>query len=254
MKIIYAGDRALSVEILRFILEQGVQPLGLLLSNKRKASHDEELRDLCNFLDETQVFRGADIKNGKAEEFLSLLDFDYMICIHFPYMIPKTILDIPKYGALNLHPSYLPYGRGWHSASWAIKDEIPYGATLHFMDETLDTGDIVKQSHIKIFPDDTADILCKRVLKAEVELFKEVWPLLVSGKYGRKKQTSTIRDMHFRRDLKTLQSLDLNEITMTKDLIKRLRALTTNDIKEAAYFEINDTRYYVQVSITKETL
>ena len=43
MKIIYAGDRALSVEILRFILEQGVQPLGLLLSNKRKASHDEEL-------------------------------------------------------------------------------------------------------------------------------------------------------------------------------------------------------------------
>ena len=76
---------------------------------------------------------------------LEQLSLDYIICVHFPYIVPREILSIPKYGVTNLHPAYLPYNLGWHTPSWAILENTPIGATLHYMDECVDTGDIIHQ-------------------------------------------------------------------------------------------------------------
>lgn len=81
---------------------------------------------------------------------------DYIFCIHYHNIVPKDILEIPSKGCINLHPAYLPYNRGWHTPSWAILEGTPYGATMHYMTEELDKGDIIYQEQLPIASEDTA--------------------------------------------------------------------------------------------------
>jgi methionyl-tRNA formyltransferase len=70
---------------------------------------------------------------------------------------------------LNLHP-VLPYNKGWNTPSWAILDNTTYGATLHFMTEALDEGDIIHQKKLEIVFADTANTLYQKALELEKEV------------------------------------------------------------------------------------
>ena len=183
---------------------------------------------------------------------LKELDLDYIISIHFPYIYPKKVLDIAKHGSINLHPAYLPYNRGWHTPTWAIYDDTPYGATLHFMDERLDSGDIINRKRLKIEPEDTADKIYRKALKLEKELFKESWNDLVAYDYNSMKHDLEKGTKHNKDEIEKIQSIDLDEKVEVGRLIRKLRALTTNKISEAAYFERNEEKYRIQISIKKE--
>lgn len=252
LRIVYSGDRDISVSILRFLIQQGVKPVCLMISDKAKASHAQELVALCNHLDSSRILWGNRFKTENGINLLKEVGPDYIISIHFPYVFPKEVLEIPKRGVLNLHPAYLPYNRGWHTPSWAICEETPYGATLHFVDQGIDTGDIVHQKQIEVLLEDTADTLYQRVKKLEFEVFKEAWPYIVNGTYTRKPQLSKEGTTHKRTDIAAIQRIDLNEITKAGDLVRRLRALTTNDVEESAYFEADGKLYRVQLRIVRE--
>jgi methionyl-tRNA formyltransferase len=251
-KIVYAGDRDISTWVLRFIIEQGIKPIAIMLPNENKDTHTKELIKLCNYLDSSRILRGNRFRTDYGINLLNELKPDYIICIHFPYIIPKKVLEIPKHGVINLHPAYLPYNRGWHTPTWAIWEATPYGATLHFMDEGIDTGDIIHQKQIEILPNDTADTLYKRIKNLEFEVFKEAWPSIVSGTYNRKPQSIEDGTIHKKRDITSIQFVDLNKSIKAGDLIRRLRALTTNNIKESAYFKVNKKLYRIQIHIVED--
>ncbi len=251
-KVIFAGDRDLAVDVLKFILESGVRPLALMVPDRGKASHAEDLISLCSHLDKSHIIEGAGFKSPEGINFLSSLDADYIVSIHYPYIYPAEVLRVPKYGAMNLHPAYLPFTRGWHTSSWAIWDEVPFGATLHFMNEGLDTGDIIHQKELEVLPEDTADSAYKKAKQLELEVFKEAWPSIVSGDYQLKVQSAASGTFHKKKDLSAIQKIDLEEFVKAKDLIKKIRALTTNNIEEGAYFESGGQKYRLQIRIKKE--
>lgn len=253
-RIIYAGDRDVAVWVLEFILESGVRPLTLLVPSVGKATHAEKLISLCNFLDERFILRGTQFREHSGLELLSSLESDYIVCVHFPYVVPRTVLQIPKIGVLNLHPAFLPSNRGWHTPTWAILEGLPYGATLHFMTEELDAGEIIHQKQIDILPEDTADTLYQRVKLLELEVFREAWPSLLAGCPHRAPQDLTQGTFHKKQDLfkPELQEIKLDEMVRAGDLIRRLRALTTNSINEAAYIVVNNRRYRIQIRIIPE--
>ena len=250
-KIAYAGDREISVWVLKFIIEQGVKPAALMIPEENRATHAQELIALCNHLNDSRILRGDQFRKGYGVNLLKELRLDYIMCVHFPYIIPKEVLGIPKHGVVNLHPAYLPYNRGWHTPSWAIWEGTPYGATLHFMDEGIDTGDIIHQKQIEILPDDTADKLYKRVKKLEFEVFREAWPAMVSGTYSRKPQPLREGTLHKKKDIISLQFVELDKQVKVGHLTKLLRALTTNDINEGAYFEVSGKRYRMQLYVAE---
>ncbi|MCI5211073.1 MAG: hypothetical protein D3910_20315, partial [Candidatus Electrothrix sp. ATG2] len=188
VNIAYAGDRQLSVDILNFLHQNDISVSALVVSKGKKASHAEELISLCDYLPSDLILEGKKFREKQGIALLSALDLDYIIGIHFPYIVPKNVLTLPKYGVINLHPAFLPFNRGWHTASWAIIDGTPYGATLHLMDEGVDTGDILHQKEVKVCIDDTAHTLYQKVLKAEYEVFIEYWPNIATRKIHRKKQ------------------------------------------------------------------
>jgi len=254
MRIVFAGDRDIAVWVLRFILDQGVKPVGLLIPRAEQASHADSLISLCAYLEDRFILKGTEFRSFRGLEVLSALKPDYIISVHFPYIIPTNVLRIPKVGVVNLHPAFLPYNRGWHTPSWALLDNTPYGATLHFMTEEVDAGDIIHQKRLEILPEDTADTLYKRVKRLELEVFQEAWPWLLSLQPPRYPQDLAQGTFHRKQELfnPNIQKIDLEERVRAGDLLKRLRALTTNRLEEAAYFELDGKRWRVQVKIIPE--
>jgi len=255
LRIAFAGDRDISVWVLKYILERDVRPLALLVSAGPGASHADQLLPLCSFLEPNLVLRGRQFREPAGLALLERLDLDYIVCVHFPYILPEEVLCIPRVGVLNLHPAYLPYNRGWHTPSWAILEETPAGATLHFMDEGTDTGDIVHQNTLEVSPADTAHCLYQRLKELELEVFKEAWPRLVSGTYDRIPQNPNEGTAHTRAQLFAdhIQRIDLTARVGAGDLLRRLRALTTDRVDEAAYYEAEGKRYRIQVVVHEQT-
>ncbi len=254
LKIGFAGDRKISVDILIYILNQGISPSLLFVSDSMRASHRKELTTACDYLNSNAVISGSEIRKSETIERIKKEDLDYLICVHFPYIIPPEILRLPRIGVINLHPAYLPYNRGWNTPSWAIVENTPFGATLHFMEDTVDTGDIILQKELKINAADTADSLYKKVLDLEVDIFKEAWPLLVNKKFIRKTQKTINGTIHKKGDLKSIQRIDLNKKIEPEKLIDLLRGLTTNDIQESAFFEKDGECYRIRITIQKDTM
>ena len=254
VRIAFAGDRDIAVWVFSFILEQNVFPHALIIPFSHKASHAHRLLELCSFLPRDRIIAGDEFRGVRGISLLKELNLDYIICIHFPYIVPKGVLNIPRYGVLNLHPAYLPYNRGWHTPSWAILEETPIGATLHFMDEGIDSGDIIHRKLLEVTPKDTAHSLYKRLKDLEFEVFKEAWPILIQKSFQRIPQDPTKGTVHKREDLfkDTIQRFNLDETVRAGDLLRRLRGLTTNRIDESAYFEKDGMRYRVQVVIHEQ--
>jgi methionyl-tRNA formyltransferase len=74
---------------------------------------------------------------------------EMIVVVCFPYIFPPALLQLPPYGCLNLHPSLLPAYRGPAPLFWiARQDERQTGVTLHFLDEGIDSGDIVAQAAV----------------------------------------------------------------------------------------------------------
>jgi len=110
----------------------------------------------------------------------------FIFSFYYRNMISAEILSIPRLGALNLHGSYLPRYRGRVPVNWAvINGERETGATLHYMVEKPDAGDIVDQERVEITFSDTARDVFGKVTDAAVTVIARSWPLLRDGQAPR---------------------------------------------------------------------
>ncbi len=107
---------------------------------------------------------------------------DFIFSFYFRNMLPPTLLALAKRGALNMHGSLLPKYRGRAPTNWAVlRGETETGATLHYMVEKPDAGDIVAQTAVPILPDDTAAELFDKVTVAAELTLHGVLPALIAG-------------------------------------------------------------------------
>lgn len=249
MRYAFAGDRDISVKVLRYLLDRGDAPEYLLVAAGNNASHAEQLIAMSG-LPESRILRGPKFREPTGRRLLAQGNLDLILSIHFPYLVTEKVLPLAKQGVLNLHPSYLPWNRGWHTPTWGILDNTPAGGTLHFMDEGIDTGDIIHQVRATCEPWDTADSLYAKILAAEYQAFVEEWPRFRAGESVRRPQAPLAGSSHVRVGLREskLQQIDLDEISTYRDVLARLRAMTTNRTHEAAFLEVDGQRYHVQVS------
>jgi methionyl-tRNA formyltransferase len=122
-------------------------------------------------------------------ERITALKPDFYFSFYYREMLKAPLLAIPKRGALNMHGSLLPKYRGRVPVNWAIiRGETETGATLHYMTEKPDNGDIVAQQAVPILPDDTAhEVFLKVTVAAEMAL-NNALPALLAGKAPAVKQ------------------------------------------------------------------
>ena len=102
------------------------------------------------------------------------------VSVHYPRLLGAGLLA--RYRAcFNLHPGYLPWGRGYYPVFWALWEGTPAGATLHEMVEKLDAGPVVAQVRCPYDESDTGGTLHERVMETERRLFRDYWPRIAAG-------------------------------------------------------------------------
>ena len=112
------------------------------------------------------VFQPEKIKTADSISHLKTLDFDVIVVVAFGQILPKEILELPKYGCINVHASLLPRWRGAGPIQWAIlAGDEKTGVTTMQMDEGLDTGDMLLKQEIEITPEETGGSLFDKVAK-----------------------------------------------------------------------------------------
>jgi methionyl-tRNA formyltransferase len=175
---------------------------------------------------------------------------DLLVSVGFDHLVPEEIIEIPSRGALNLHPSYLPYNRGKSPNVWPLVDGTPAGVTLHYMDVEFDTGDILAQREVDTEFSDTGKELHTRLENAQFELFTETWPQIEADEITPTPQVNDAGNYHSKADFVDLCELDPNAEVQIKEFLDRLRALRFPPF-DNAYIEVDGETYYVDVEIRK---
>lgn len=135
------------------------------------------------------VITPDDPNTPEVIERIRALKPDFIFSFYYRLMLKQALLDIPPRGALNMHGSLLPKYRGRVPVNWAIiHGETETGATLHYMTDKPDNGDIVAQQAVPILPDDTAHEVFQKVTVAAEMALHGVLPALLAGTAPRLKQ------------------------------------------------------------------
>jgi len=108
---------------------------------------------------------------------------DLMVVVAYGQILPQAILDLPRFGCLNVHTSLLPKYRGAAPIQWAIADgNSETGVTIMKMDAGLDTGPVLSTRRTPILPTDDSQMLHDRLAQLGAELLVETIPDFVAGK------------------------------------------------------------------------
>ena len=136
------------------------------------------------------IYQPLKVKNNiEFIDEIKALNPDIICVVAYGRILPKEILEIPKYGCINVHGSLLPKYRGAAPIQWAvINGEEKTGITTMYMDVGMDTGDMILIEEVEIGKDETTGELWNRLSKIGGELLVKTIKLIEQGKAPREKQ------------------------------------------------------------------
>tara|TARA_A100000164_G_C21938065_1_gene789119 strand:+ start:3146 stop:3718 length:573 start_codon:yes stop_codon:yes gene_type:complete len=152
-------------------------------------------------------------------EFLKKNEIEFIISDRSRALITKDVIKLLPKRIVNLHPSFLPWNRGYHPNYWSAKENTPYGVTIHYIDEGIDTGMIIAQTEFTISKEkDTLKLSYKRLRKLMISLFENCWTDIRNFNVGEKTQEGK-GTLHYKDDFKgKFESLKLGWNTKLKDI------------------------------------
>jgi methionyl-tRNA formyltransferase len=186
MKLVVCAYNNVGYACIEELLQQGGD-IKLIFTHEDSLSEEiwfKSVKELA--LQHSIPFVTSSINLPENIEKLKKIAPDFIFSFYYRNMIKPEVLEIPKMGALNMHGSYLPKYRGRVPVNWAvINGETETGATLHYMVEKPDAGDIVDQEKVLIEFRDTAYDVFNKVTEAAVKVIRRSYPLLAEGRANR---------------------------------------------------------------------
>jgi len=181
-KIIICAYHNVGYRCIEELLSQGAE-IELIFSHEDSATEQIWFRSVRELADRNEITcLTSDISLPENVELLKNIAPSFIFSFYYRNMIKRQVLEIPNQGALNMHGSYLPKYRGRVPVNWAvINGETESGATLHYMVEKPDAGDIVDQEKVEITFTDTAHDVFGKVTDAAATVVRRAWPLLREG-------------------------------------------------------------------------
>jgi methionyl-tRNA formyltransferase len=133
------------------------------------------------------------LRTTEFTDYFSGIRPDLAVVVAFGQILPREILEIPKMGCINVHPSLLPKYRGAAPVNWAlIRGEEKTGVTIMLMDEGMDTGDILTQEETMIEPMETFGKLNDRLADMGARLLLKTIDMVASGNSTRRPQDASL--------------------------------------------------------------
>lgn len=193
MKIIFFGTPDFAAGALQALLDSGHTVTAVVTQpdkakGRSKTPVYSPVKE-CAVKTGIPVLQPARVKSPDSVEMLRAYEADVFIVAAFGQILSKEILDMPRFGCLNIHASLLPAYRGASPIQWAvINGEEKTGVTIMQMDEGVDTGDILYQKEIKLDEKETGESLFEKLAVLGAEAIIEALALLSAGKLVRAAQ------------------------------------------------------------------
>lgn len=192
IRIVFMGTSPFAKEILESLAKNNYNLVSAYTqpdkpSGRKKELHASEVKKFCQ---EKNIHLEQPEKFGAvAIEKLRQFEPDIIIVAAYGKILPKTVLDIPKFSAINIHPSILPKWRGPSPIQNAILEgEKETGITIMRMDAGMDSGDILTQEKMLISDIDTSESLLQKASKQSSHLLLQTLPAWIENKIIPKKQ------------------------------------------------------------------
>ena len=194
MRIVFMGTPDFAKESLEAIYNAGFEILTVVTNPDKKQGRGMKFKSspVKEFAEEKGLKILQPEKVRKNEEFIKevkSLNPDVICVVAYGKILPKEILDIPKYGCINVHGSLLPKYRGAAPIQWSVLNgDKETGITIMYMDEGMDTGDMILKEKVEIGEDETTGELWDRLSKIGGKLLVEALKQVENGTAKREKQ------------------------------------------------------------------
>lgn len=186
MKLIFMGTPDFAVPCLESLLQAGHEVAAVFTQPDKPRGRKQELTPpevkVCALKHLLTVYQPKTLRDGEAMKIIKEIQPDCIVVVAYGKILPKEILDFPRYGCINIHASLLPQYRGSAPIQWAvINGEKETGVTIMQMDEGVDTGDMLCQRSIPIALDDTAESMFDKLSVLGGEMIVKALEMLEQG-------------------------------------------------------------------------
>ena len=197
LRIVFMGTPQFACPTLQMLIDRGERVVAVVTQPDRPKGRGQQtqpppVKELA-VRHGIPVLQPVKVRAPEAIEEIRSLAPDLIVVVAFGQILPKSLLEIPPHGCINVHASLLPRYRGAAPINWAIiNGESEAGVTTMQMDVGLDTGDMLVKRATPISPDDDAQSLHDRLSIIGAEAMGETLDLLAVGKLAPEKQDDSL--------------------------------------------------------------
>lgn len=193
IRTVFMGTPEFAVSTLEGLLDAGVNMVGVYTQPDRPKGRGKKMtaspvKEVA-LKHDLPVFQPQKLRQAEAVAELQALEPDLIVVVAYGQILPKVVLDIPRYNCINVHASLLPKYRGAAPINKCIVDgETETGVTTMLMDIGLDTGDMLVKKSLTIGADETAGLLHDRLALLGREAMQETLRQICDGTLKAEKQ------------------------------------------------------------------
>ncbi|WP_440121288.1 methionyl-tRNA formyltransferase [Tenacibaculum sp. Ill] len=192
LRIVFMGTPDFAATILQHLVENDYNVVGVITAADKPAGRGRKLNQSAvkkyALSQNLPILQPKNLKSEEFQEDLKKWNANLQVVVAFR-MLPKSVWAMPEFGTFNLHASLLPEYRGAAPINWAIiNGETKTGVTTFFIDDKIDTGEIILQSEITIKEDEIVGELHDRLMHLGAKLVAETLDLIAKGDVTTTKQ------------------------------------------------------------------
>lgn len=195
MRAVFMGTPEIAAEVLKCVLDSRHEVLAVVTQTDKPKGRGHEMafppvKEVA-LAHEIPVLQPQKARDPEFLEELKKISPDIILVAAYGKLLPKEILELPKFGCINVHASLLPKYRGASPIQWAvINGDAVSGVTIMHMAEEMDTGDIILTKEVELAPEETAGSLHDKLAEAGGPLLLEAMDALETGRAPRIRQNN----------------------------------------------------------------
>ena len=226
--IIFMGTPEFAVSSLKYLIDENYNIIGVItgIDKKRGRGRRIQFSPIKKFAlkNKLKVYQPNKLKDINFLNTIKSLNPDLFVVVAFR-MLPEVLINIPKYGCINLHSSILPNYRGAAPINWVIiNGEKETGVTTFFINKKIDEGDIINSEKVLISSYETAGTLHNKLMKIGANLVTKTVKNIFNENYSRKKQIISNKDKIAPKIDRNLCKIDLD--LKANEIVQMVRGLS----------------------------
>lgn len=251
MRVIFMGTPDFSVGTLEALIEAGHEVVLAVTQPDKPKGRGKSMQfppvKETALAHGIEVYQPVRVREQVCIDYLKQYEADIIVVVAFGQILPKEILDMPRYGCVNVHASLLPKYRGAAPIQWAvINGEQVTGVTTMRMDEGLDTGDMILKEEVVLKPEETGGSLFDRLAETGAALCVRTLAAIEDGSAVYTPQE------HDKATHTTMIKKQLGEIVWEKSALELERLIRGLNPWPSAYTHLNGKTLKIWKAVVKE--